>query len=261
MRRDRVAGALWTAYAAAAMQARQQGLNPGIIVLGVIQPAVFLTITLRTADNLDSATVGRLTVAVILTVLWNTTIWVAGSILRAELRHGTLAANVTAAYPGYLLLFGKCLGALLHASTVIVLSTAATLLLTRTAVRVERPGWAAVGALVALLSGTILGTLLACLFIRTQYGPQLSGALMYPIYLLGGMLIPPEVLPEPLRWISAMISLRWASAFISHAAGGSVHLNELAALVALTLGYGAAAIWLFTRVVDNARKEGRLALG
>jgi ABC-2 type transport system permease protein len=252
---------LWVLVAAAAMQARQQGLNAGTIVLGVLMPAVFLVITLRTADDPAPAEVSRLTVAVILTVLWNTTIWVAGSILRGELRQGTLAANVTAAHPGYLILFGKCLGALLHASAVIVVSTAATLLITGTTVRIERPGWAALGAVLALLSGTVLGTLLACLFIRTQHGPHLSGALMYPIYLLGGMLIPPWALPEPLRWVSDAISLRWASAFIAHAADGSVRLGELAALAGLTVGYAAIAGWLFTRVVDNARREGRLVLG
>jgi ABC-2 type transport system permease protein len=140
-------------------------------------------------------------------------------------------------------------------------STAATLLVTRTAVRVQRPGWVLVGAVVALLSGTVLGTLLACLFIRTQYGTQLSGALMYPIYLVGGMLIPPDVLPEPVERLSALVSLRWASAFITHAVGGSVRLGELTVLCGLTVGYAVVAVWLFNRVVHNARSEGRLVLG
>jgi len=114
---------------------------------------------------------------------------------------------------------------------------------------------------VALLSGTVLGTLLACVFIRTQYGTQLSGALIYPIYLVGGMLIPPDVLPEPVERLSALVSLRWASAFITHAVGGSVRLGELAVLCGLTIGYAVAAGWLFNRVVHNARSEGRLVLG
>jgi ABC-2 type transport system permease protein len=258
--RDRVVPALWATWAAAVMQARQQGLNPGIIVLGILQPVVFLTITLRASAGLDPADVERITVAVVLTVLWNTTIWIAGGILRSELRQGTLAASLTGPYPGYLILFGKCLGALAHASGVIVASTAATLLVTRTPLRFERPGWALLGAALALVSGTVLGTLIATLFIRTQHGPQLSGALMYPIYLLGGMLIPPGFLPEPLQWLSAAISLRWASAFISHAVGGSVRVGELLALVGLTVGYGVLAVWLFVRVVVDARREGRLAL-
>lgn len=261
MRAARPAAALWMLWTAAVTQARMQGLNPGMIVLGVIQPAVFLAITLRTVDQSDAATTDRITVAVVLTVLWNTTIWVAGGILRGEVRGGTLAANLTGAHPGYLILFGKCLGALAHASVVIIGSTAATLLVTQTPMHVQRPGWALVGALVALLSGTVLGTLLACVFIRTQYGTQLSGALIYPIYLVGGMLIPPDVLPEPVERLSALVSLRWASAFITHAVGGSVRLGELAVLCGLTIGYAVVAIWLFSRVVHNARSEGRLVLG
>ena len=138
----RAAAWLWMLWTAAVTQARMQGLNPGVIVLGVIQPAVFLAITLHTADQPDAATTDRITVAVVLTVLWNTTIWVAGGILRAEVRGGTLAANLTGAHPGYLVLFGKCLGALAHASVVIIGSTAATLLVTRTPIHVQRPGWA-----------------------------------------------------------------------------------------------------------------------
>jgi ABC-2 type transport system permease protein len=248
---------LWALATAAAMQARQQGFNPGVIVLGVLQPVVFLTITLRTAAP---GSAERITVAVMLTVLWNTTVWVAGGILRGEQRQGTLAATVTGAYPGYLILFGKCLGALAHACVVIGAATAATLLATRTTVTVHRPGWAALGAVLALISGTVLGTLLACLFIRTQHGPQLSGALMYPVYLLGGMLVPAGFLPEPFRWLSAVISLRWASEFISHAAAGRVEYAELAALAGLTVGYAVVSVRLFTAVVDHARREGRLAL-
>jgi ABC-2 type transport system permease protein len=257
---SRPLGTLHVVWSAAVLQARQQGLNPGILVLGVLQPATFLTITLRAADRLDTATVNRLTVAVVLTVLWNTTVWVAGSILRTELRQGTLATALTSAYPGYVVLFGKCLGALTHASGVIAVATAGTLLATRTSIDVLRPGWALLGAGLTLLSGTVLGTLLACLFIRTQHGPQLSGALMYPIYLLGGMLIPPQFLPEPLQWLSNAISLRWASAFITHAVEGAVRYVELAVLVGLTLVYAAVAIWTFTRVVNHARIEGRLVL-
>jgi ABC-2 type transport system permease protein len=260
MNRFRPVAALWMVWTAAVTQARMQGLNPGLIVLGVVQPAVFLAITLRTADRVDAATIDRITVAVVLTVLWNTTIWVAGGILRYEVRAGTLAANLTGAHHGYLILFGKCLGALAHASLVIIGSTAATLVVTRTPVRVDRPGWALLGAAVALLSGTVLGTLLACLFIGTQYGTQLSGALMYPVYLVGGMLIPPDVLPEPVERLSALVSLRWASSFITHAIGGSVRPGELSVLCGLTLGYAVVAVWVFDRVVHNARSEGRLVL-
>jgi len=252
--------ALWMVWTAAVTQARMQGLNAGMIVLGVLQPAVFLAITLRTADRADAATVDRIVVAVVLTVLWNTTVWVAGGILRGEVRAGTLAANVTGAHHGYLILFGKCLGALAHASVVILASTAATLLATRTPVRIERPGWALTGAAVALLSGTVLGTLIACLFIRTQYGTQLSGVLMYPVYLAGGMLIPPDVLPAPVERLSALVSLRWASAFVTHAVGGSVRPGELIVLCGLTIAYAALAVWLFDRVVHNARGGGRLVL-
>jgi ABC-2 type transport system permease protein len=256
----RIGGAGGVVLAAATLPMRQQGLHPGLIVLGMIQPAVLLVITLRVASPSGSAGANRIVVAVILMVLWNTTIWMAGGILRSELMQGTLAATLTGAYPGYLILFGKCLGALAYAAGVIAASTLATLLLIRVPLRIENPGWMLVGALVALSSGAVLGTLLACLFIQTQYGTQLSGALMYPIYLLGGMLIPADVLPEPLRWLSSLISLRWANAFLSHAASGSVRPGELTVLVGLTLAYGVVAVWMFERVVSNARTSGRLAL-
>ena len=111
-----------------------------------------------------------------------------------------------------------------------------------------------------MASGTALGMLMSCLFLVTPYGMHLSSALMYPIFLIGGMLIPADVLPRPFQFVSALVSLRWAQEFLTAAATGRPDLRAYLIMVGLTIGYFVAAVWTFNRLVDRARRGGNLEL-
>jgi ABC-2 type transport system permease protein len=252
---DRWAAALWVVLASARMQVQDMRANQPGIVLGVVQPVVLLVVLLRYRE-LDTAAATRIAGGVALTALWASTIWTAGGILRREVFQGTLAANVTSVRPAYLVLLGKSLGATLRSGVVILATTAVTVAVLRAPVRLEASWWVAIGVAGALASATALGMLLACLFLLTRYGAQLSSALMYPVMILGGMLIPPDVLPAAVRWMSGLISLRWATELLAAGPGP----RALAALGALTAAYFVLAVWAFGRVVDVARAEGTLDL-
>ena len=98
------------------------------------------------------------------------------------------------------------------------------------------------------------------MFVLTRYGPQVTAFLTFPVILLGGMLIPPEILPTPLTWVSALISLRWLQEYLVTSAAGSPNLAALGYAVVLTVGYAAAGIGLFGGIVDRSRREGTLDL-
>ena len=82
---------------------------------------------------------------------------------------------------------------------------------------------------VIFLVSAAIGLLVGSVFVLTRHGPQVSSALMYPVFLLGGMLLPPETLPTPLEWVSYGISTRWLTQFIAGAAAGSVDAPALLA--------------------------------
>jgi len=242
------------------MQIEEMRGNHLGLVIGVIQPCVFLLVTLGSIGDRVEAEGTRWATAVVLTSLWAATVWIAGSILRIEKLMGTLARSITSVQPGFLVLLGKSLGATARSLVIIVGATGVTLLATGTAVHVDRPAWFALGLLAAAASGVALGMLLSCALLLTLHGTEVAAALMYPVFILGGLMIPVEALPAPVRWIPATISLSWAQRFLTGAASGEVPFIALGMLVALTVLYFACALVAFSRIADRARRKGTLDL-
>jgi ABC-2 type transport system permease protein len=135
------------------------------------------------------------------------------------------------------------------------------LVVLRTPVTVTRPGWFAVGLVLAILSGTALGTMLCSLFLLTRFGPQLSSALLYPVFLLAGLLIPADFFPAGVRWLGTLISLRWAQQFLVSAAEGTLDWTALGLVGLLTAAYGVAGVLAFRRIDRLVRARGILELG
>lgn len=239
-------------------QADMRGRS-SLINVSVVQPLVFLLITAGVRAP-DPARATWLVSAVVLTSLWGSTVWMAGGVLRRERSAGTLARCVTGLHPAQWVLLGKCLGATAFSLVAITASTAVAALLLRIPVEVAEPGWVAVGVLVVALSATALGMLLSCLFLVTRHGLAWSSALMYPVFLLGGLLIPRDVLPDWLAWLSRLVSLHWAQDFLTSAAAGAARFSSLGAALLLTCGYFAVAWWSLRRSVDHARGRGSLDL-
>jgi ABC-2 type transport system permease protein len=256
---DRLTDATWVVWTSAGLHWRS---NVGVLsmVVTVVLPATFLVVTARAvpAPGPDLGT--RLVVAIGLMSLWSSTVWGAGGALRRELRDGTFSGVVAGAYPPHLVLIGRSLGGTTHAMAMIAPTIAVTVALLGLPVHIRQPLWVGVGLLVIVASGTALGMLLACIFLLTRYGPQLSSVLMYPMYLIGGLLIPPESLPDALRPVAACVSLRWATEFLVLAASGRVRLTPLLLAVGLTVLYFVIGHFAFSRIVTLARKDGRFEL-
>jgi ABC-2 type transport system permease protein len=130
----------------------------------------------------------------------------------------------------------------------------------REPVDVGSPPWLALCLLVVLLSGTALGVLLSCVFVVSRFGAQISGALMYPVFLAGGMLIPLRLLPHGIAVLSRLISFYWAMAFFTSCAAHSPDLWLLGAAVLLSVVYALLGWRLFGYVSRRARVLGTLDL-
>jgi ABC-2 type transport system permease protein len=83
---------------------------------------------------------------------------------------------------------------------------------------------------------------------------------MYPVFILGGLLIPPVLLPRWVGWASTLTSLRWAREFLAGAAVGAPRPADLGMVLLLTAGYAVAGVAAFARVSDLARERGTLEL-
>ncbi|MDH6128393.1 ABC transporter permease [Kitasatospora sp. GP82] len=244
--------------AAARLQITGMRGSPFPILLGVVQPAAYLVITMHgRALTPEAATTDMLGTAMM--TLWGSTIWSAGGILRRERAQGTMPQLIRSWCDARVVLFGKCLGAVAVSGTAISVTTTVMMLALGTPVHVDRPLLFVALAVLAALSTVGLAMLLGSLFILTRAAVRISEALMYPVVLAGGLLIPLTLMPSWLRWPSWFISLHWAQVLTSECAlGRSVQPGQVAALAALGVLYAAAGVAVFGRAVDLGRRRGTL---
>src|SRR5689334_23237197 len=150
---ERLTTVAWVLWDCARMQSREMARHPLALVIGVVQPAVLILVTMGTRSDLDSDESMRLLVGVVLTSLWNGTVWMAGGILQRELELGTLASNVASVYPGFLVLLGKSLGAMVRTVGAILVASAVTVVLIGAPVELDEPVLLLVGLVTVVLSG------------------------------------------------------------------------------------------------------------
>jgi ABC-type multidrug transport system permease subunit len=254
---DRAREAGWTFLTAARTEQRAMHGNPLVLINGGFLPIALLVISTGTRPP-SAGRAAEIVVSVMLTALWACTIWTSGGVLRRERTYGTLASCVCGVASPTVILFGKSFGATLYGVGMTLMTTLGTVLVLRLPISFARPVWIAVGLLIVVVSATTLGALMSCLFLLTRNGLIWSGALMYPVFVLGGLLLPPDVLPVWLRWAPQLLSLHWINEFLAGAISGSLSFGALVIALALTLGYAVLAWVTYRWSIDKARQRGTL---
>jgi ABC-2 type transport system permease protein len=244
--------------ASASNQLRQQW-NPAIAVVGIVQPAVFLLVLLFARGGADTIDVAEAALGVGLLALWGVTVWQAGGVLRHEKRMGTLSQILVRPSRFAAVLVGKCLGATVRAVLFIAPTVAVIALLAGDPIVIERPGVFALAGGAVVLSAGVTGVLFCCLFFLSRAPTRIAEALTYPVFILGGMVVPLALLPEWARYLSTLVPLRWGSELLRAAVSGDPLDPQAWMWLALTTAaYAVVALSLFTRMVDRGRKEGTL---
>jgi ABC-2 type transport system permease protein len=100
-------------------------------------------------------------------------------------------------------------------------------------------------------------TLLATLFVLSRALELFQSLLTYPVYILGGVLVPTALLPGWLRTVSRLMFLSWSSDLLRDTIRGTDRSWFLPAAAIALLGGAAlvAGIHLTHRVVDRARRS------
>lgn len=246
--------ALWRA---AWIQIGDSLVTPAALVVGIVQPAVFIAIAELGHRQDSQATTIDVVVGGMLLSLWSSTLWAAGSVLRRERMNGTLAALVVRPTPLLVVLAGRTLGASVLSAAEIVASGSIVTLLMGTSIHVGQPMYAVLVVALSLLSCAALGIVISCLSLLTRAATRVIEALTYPVFLLGGLIIPTSELPSWLRYPSWIISLHWAA--IGIASGSTAeHVVAVVAIAGLTLGYWAGALLAARMVLDRTRKMATL---
>lgn len=192
--------------------------------------------------------------------IWSSTSTSAGSAMQRERWHGTLELLVASPTHFSLVL----LPVTVAMSTIGLYSLTATLLWGRVAfgidVPLEHPFLFAVALVATVVSIGSLGFLLAVSFVRYRTAWALGNMLEYPVWLVGGFLVPISLLPEWVRPLSWILAPTWGVDAVREAALGGSPLVEVGLCLALGLGYVVAGGLVLDLALRAARRDGSLAL-
>jgi ABC-2 type transport system permease protein len=227
----------------------------------IIYPLFFATVAFfvfRAGDSPRTLLYASLGAAVM--GMWSATSTTAGGAMQRERWHGTLEALV-ATPPHFALVL---LPITLAMSTVGIYSLAATLayghFLFGIDLMIEHPLAFCLAVVGTVLSFGSLGFLFAVMFVRFRAAWALGNLFEYPVWLIGGFLVPLALLPSwvgPIAWVLAPT---WGMNAIREAALGGTPLPDLALCLVLGALYIALGILVLDRVLGAARKRAALSL-
>jgi ABC-2 type transport system permease protein len=227
----------------------------------VIYPLFFATVAFfifRASESPRTLLYASLGAAVM--GMWSATSTTAGNAMQRERWHGTLESLV--ATPPH---FGLVLLPItLAMATIGIYCLVATLLLGRLLfgieLTVERPVVFALAIVGAVISFGSLGFLFAVSFVRFRAAWALGNLFEYPVWLIGGFLVPLVLLPEWVRPISWALAPTWGMNAIREAALGGSPVPDLLLCLGLGAAYIGLGLAMLERVLGSARKRGALAL-
>ncbi|MGB2875542.1 MAG: ABC transporter permease [Gaiellaceae bacterium] len=192
--------------------------------------------------------------------MWSSVSTTSGGAMQRERWWGTLELLVAAPRHFSLILLPVTLGM----ATIGLYSFVATLLWGRflfgVHLSIAHPvlfGLAVIGTVVSFGG---LGFLFAVSFVRFRSAWVLGNFFEYPVWLIGGFLVPLALLPAWVHPISWALAPTWGMNAIREAALGGSPLGDLGLCVGLGLGYVALGVVITDRVLRAARISGSLSL-
>jgi ABC-2 type transport system permease protein len=227
----------------------------------VLYPLFFATIAFfvfRAGDGPRTLLYASLGAAVM--GMWSATSTTAGGAMQRERWHGTLELLV-ATPPHFALIL---LPITLAMATIGIYSLGATLLyghfLFGIELSIDHPLLFVASIMGTVLSFGALGFTFAVTFVRFRAAWALGNLFEYPVWLIGGFLVPIALFPDWVRPISWVLAPTWGMNAIREAAAGGSALNDLAICLGLGALYVGVGILITERVLRAARMRAALSL-
>lgn len=130
-------------------------------------------------------------------------------------------------------------------------------------VTIRHPYVFAASLVLTLVAMTTTALFMANLFVLSRTAVTFSNSASYPVYLLGGILVPVSLLPGWLRPLSDVVFMSWSARLLRGSltagpiGGVALDLGMLAVLAVAALGLATA---FMSRILRSVRRTGELAL-
>jgi ABC-2 type transport system permease protein len=204
---------------------------------------------------------GHAVLAPALIALWGTSLMVAGEIIDNERWAGTLEGVIATPTPLGVVVLGRVLAVMIVGCLGFVESWLVAALLFDVVVPIPHPGWfiATLAVTVFAMAGT--ATIMAAVFVLARTARTFQNTLSYPVYVLGGVLVPVELLPAWVQPLARVVFLSWASDLFRDSLTAVPVDRPLARLAVVAvlgaLGF-AAGRWALRRILEKVRVTGSL---
>lgn len=237
--------------------------SPGDLMVLVNTPiltVVFLAIA-RSADRPDLAGYAVLAPAVM--ALWAMAVMVSGEVVDTERWSGSLELLLASPASLPLVVVGRIAAVTLLSLLGLAEAWLVAWLGFGTLIAVHHPAVFAAALLATAVATAAWAAALAAVFVAGRSARTFQNAISYPFYVLGGALVPVDLLPGWLRPASRLVYLSWSSDLLrdSLAAGPVADVpGRLAAVLGLGLAGGLVGAALLDRVVLRVRRTGAAGL-
>jgi ABC-2 type transport system permease protein len=195
--------------------------------------------------------------------LWTLCIQAGGNIIEHERMQGTFEAVESTPTGLRLVVFGRVSTVIAVMALVVPEVWLVTLLVFGQAIPVPHP-WLFIVAFLLTLAGLHAAAgLCAGLFVLARNVVILQNALAYPVYLLGGIVVPVSLLPHWIQPLSRLIFLSWGADLLRASLKPTPPAGIATGLLGLVItsaGLAIAGQVTFGMVVRRARIKGTLSL-
>jgi len=237
--------------------------SPGDLLVLVTTPLLTVTFLaiLRGAGRHDVQAYGVLAPGVM--ALWSIGVLVCGQIIDTERAGGTLELLLASPAATALVVFGRI--ATVTVCSLLAIAEAWLVALVGFGVLVPVPHpWLFAATLLCGAAATAgWATAMAGTFVLARSTRLFQNAISYPVFVLGGALVPVALLPVGLRWLSRLVYLSWVSQLLRDAVRPAAVAHPLPRL-AMVIGLGAVGLGvglvLVRRVSARVRATGEAGL-
>jgi ABC-2 type transport system permease protein len=252
-----IGAALWAVWRGLVLQVAESRRSPMLAIYGLVQPLVIVTLVISARTAPDPGFVARTVAGVTMLSLWSLILWSAGTLLLRDRIVGALSTILVRPQPLAGILLGRTLCIAL-AGTVISFAVLAILTgpLHRPAALPDAWTLLLLGGLAAG-SAACLGMLLSAIILIARGADRVLEALAYTVLVVGGLLVPTDLLPEWFRWPAAAVSLHYIVEMVGRR---SADPGSVLAVIALSAVYFVLSLVVMRLALRRARRWGTLEL-
>ncbi|MEU1713440.1 ABC transporter permease [Micrococcus luteus] len=249
--------------AAVRLQFRLLLRNPTEIATLILLPLQALGIYAVVSLAGDGDLVGIAIIAPAIMATWQNALYLIGDVVHKDRDAGRLEYLTAGAHSYFQYLLGRACAITAYSIALFVLSLAVGGIMLN--IRVSNsviPQLLLVAVLTCVAVG-LTGLLLSVFFIFAKSPHTYQNALGYPIFIVGGVLVPPDLYPAPIQFVSHWIFLSWSAEAMRSLVRGAVPESLWTTIAMLTgscIVIACIASWAIGRAVERLREKGEFNL-